>query len=321
MELSVVIPLFNEADNLKNLWQRLESALTAFSSYEVIFVNDGSSDATEILLQELAETNSRVNYLNLSRNFGHQIAVSAGLEYASGNYIVTLDGDLQHPPELINQLYETALQSKAQVVYACRKERIGESAIKKRFAKIYYSIFKTITGLEMLPGAADFRLLTKNALQQVLAMDEKQKFLRGQIAWLGLKPETIWYDGAARTQGKSGYSFIKMLNMGLDGITAFSNYPLRLATLAGLGISVISFLLIIQALFARFIIKDYEPGWASLMVAILFLGGVQLLSIGLIGEYIGKINDNVRKRPLYTLKSKHLKSELYAGETKQNYSA
>lgn len=300
-DLSIVVPLYNEEENIEALYQRLTTVVHAMGvSYEFIFINDGSRDRTLTLAQELGRRDHHVRYIDLSRNFGHQIAVTAGLDHAAGNAVVIIDADLQDPPELIAPLYEK-LQSGYEVVYAKRLSRPGENIAKLLTAKMFYRMLAAITNVSIPVDTGDFRIISRKVVDALKLMPEQNKFLRGQISWIGFRQTYVEYDRAQRAAGETGYTYSKMLRLALDGITAFSDFPLKLASLSGFAVSGIAFIVMLYTLFARFITHDYQPGWASLMISILFLGGVQLIAIGIIGEYIGRLSANVRQRPLYLI--------------------
>jgi glycosyltransferase involved in cell wall biosynthesis len=299
--LSIVVPLYNEEANIEALYQRLTTVVEALGvSYEFIFINDGSRDRTLALAQALSRRDHHVRYIDLSRNFGHQIAVTAGLDHAVGDAVVIIDADLQDPPELIAPLYEK-LQDGYEVVYAKRLSRPGENMAKLVTAKLFYRMLASITRVSIPVDTGDFRIISRKVVDALKLMPEQNKFLRGQISWIGYRQTYVEYDRAQRLAGETGYTYGKMLRLALDGITAFSDFPLKLASLSGFVVSGIAFLVMLYTLYARFVSHDYQPGWASLMVSILFLGGVQLIAIGIIGEYIGRLSANVRQRPLYLI--------------------
>lgn len=301
IELSVVIPVFNEEKNISTIYNRCVSVANAISDYfEIIFVNDGSKDDSFQLIHQLAKQDSRVKYISLSRNFGHQIAVSAGLDICVGNYAVIIDADLQDPPEIINDLYTKAKEG-FDVVYAKRNIRKGETLFKTITAKFFYRILTKITSINIPLDTGDFRIISRKVIEVLKQMPEQQKFLRGQIAWVGFNQASVSYNRDERADGKSSYTIRKMVRLAFDGITSFSNLPLRIATIAGFLVSGITFCVAMYALYARFISRDYVPGWTSIIISVLFIGGVQLISIGIIGEYISRISSNVRNRPLYVI--------------------
>lgn len=314
IDISVIIPIYNEQQIISELYNRLQKTVSQISeNYELIFVNDGSKDHSLLELLKLAKLDHRVFYINLSRNFGHQIAVSAGLDSCNGSAVVINDGDLQDPPELILDLYKK-YQEGYQVVYAKRRKRKGESAIKRITAKLFYRILKNITSVDIPLDTGDFRLIDQQIVHYLTQMPEHNKFLRGQIAWLGFKQTEVLFDREERKFGKTGYSYGKMLSFALDGITGFSDKPLQLVTKLGFTISLVSFLVIIYATYAHYVLDQTITGWTSLIVSSMFIGGVQLISIGVIGEYIGRINKNVQNRPLYVIENSNCKSTVARGE-------
>ncbi|MFM2155597.1 MAG: putative b-glycosyltransferase, Glycosyltransferase Family 2 protein [Bacteroidota bacterium] len=304
--LSVIIPVFNEEKNISSVYSRCISVLSLIGEpFEVIFINDGSKDNTFQKVYQLSETDARVKYINLSRNFGHQIAVSAGLDACSGSYAVIIDADLQDPPELITDLYAKA-QEGFDVVYAKRQLRKGETFFKSITAKFFYRLLKKITTINIPLDTGDFRIISRKVINVLKQMPEQQKFLRGQIAWVGFRQTAVEYQREERNAGTSGYTVKKMMRLAMDGITSFSNLPLRIATIAGFLVSGITFCVALYALYSRFISKDYVPGWTSIIISVLFIGGVQLITIGIIGEYISRISSNVRNRPLYVVSETNL---------------
>ena len=298
-KLSVIIPIYNEAENILVLFERLHKSVSQLPvEPEYIFINDGSRDRSIQLIKQLASQYPSVFYVDFSRNFGHQVAVTAGLDSCTGNAIVIIDADLQDPPELIVDLYQKWKEG-FEVVYAKRKTREGENFLKKFTAKMFYRALKKITSINIPVDTGDFRLIDRKIVEVLKSMPEQQKFLRGQISWIGFRQTFVEYDRDSRHAGKTGYTYKKMIRFALDGITSFSNLPLKFATATGFLVSGIAFFMILYALYSRFISKEYVAGWTSLMLAVLFIGGVQLICIGIIGEYISRLSDNVRKRPLY----------------------
>lgn len=301
MELSVIIPIYNEETNIGELYRRLLSVLEPMAlpgGFELIFINDGSRDQSLPLLLNLAARDERVRYIDLSRNFGHQIAVTAGLDRTAGEAVVIIDADLQDPPELIPLLYEK-MRTGYEVVYAKRRSRQGDSAAKKLTARVFYRILASITHISIPVDTGDFRIISRKVVEGLRLMPEQNKFIRGQISWIGYRQTFIEYDRAERAGGETGYTYRKMIRLALDGITAFSDVPLKAATIGGFVVSGLAFMVGIYTLYSRFVTHDYQPGWPSLMVSILFLGGVQLISVGIIGEYMARLSANVRQRPLY----------------------
>lgn len=306
VQLSVIVPVYNEEGNLMALHERLSAvAQTLQVTAEFILVNDGSHDQSIALIKALAQQDNRIKYIDFSRNFGHQIAVTAGLDACSGERVVIIDADLQDPPELITTLYRK-MDEGFEVVYAQREARKGESWLKVITAKLFYRLLSRITSIQIPVDTGDFRIISRKVVDILKHMPEQHKYLRGQIAWVGFSQTSVLYQREERKAGASGYTYRKMLRFALDGITSFSRFPLKVATIMGFVVSGITFLIMLYTLYARFITKDYEPGWASLMVTILFIGGVQLIGIGIIGEYIGRVSDNVRGRPLYIVKESNI---------------
>ncbi|HMW39395.1 MAG: glycosyltransferase family 2 protein [Saprospiraceae bacterium] len=304
--LSVIIPVYNEEGNLELLFKRLEKVLSSTDATpEYIFINDGSLDHSMEIIRQLAMKDSRVKFIDFSRNFGHQTAVTAGLDYCNGDCAIIIDADLQDPPEMITELYNKWKEG-FEVAYARRRSRQGENFLKKWTARVFYRLLKKITSIQIPVDTGDFRIIDRKVINVLKQMPEQQKFLRGQISWIGFRQTAVEYDRDERHAGKTGYTYSKMIRFALDGITSFSNFPLRFATMMGFLVSAIAFLLILYALYQRLVSREFVPGWASLMLAILFMGGVQLISLGIIGEYISRMDVNVRKRPLYIVRESNL---------------
>jgi glycosyltransferase involved in cell wall biosynthesis len=309
VEISVIIPIYNEEKNISPLYMRVKKVISDIStSHELLFVNDGSADNSLQLIRELAKTDSSVKFINFSRNFGHQIAVTAGIDKCLGKHIVIIDADLQDPPELIVEM-QKKMSEGYEVVYARRRTRVGESFLKKFTAKMFYRILSKITSVKIPLDTGDFRIMDRKIVDVLKEMPEQQKFLRGQISWAGFRQTYIEYDRDQRNAGETGYTYKKMIRFALDGITGFSNLPLKFATIAGFIVSGVTFLVSLYALYARFVSKDFVPGWTSLILAVLFIGGVQLICIGIIGEYMSRLSANVRKRPLYIVDESNVASK------------
>ena len=276
--------------------------------YEIIYINDCSKDQTLLRIKELAAKDTHVKYLSFSRNFGHQIAVSAGLDYCSGKAVVIIDGDLQDPPELIEQMYEKYKEG-YKVVYARRTSREGETWFKKATAKIFYRLLASMTSIDIPVDVGDFRLIDQVIVKHLRNMPEKSKYIRGQISWIGYKQTFVNYHRDARIYGKTNYPLRKMLRFALDGITAFSDKPLKIASGLGIVAAIVSLLALVYALVAHFCFNSTITGWTSLILSVLFIGGVQLITIGIIGEYIARINNDVRNRPLYILEENNMEKQ------------
>ncbi len=305
--VSIILPIYNEEKGLNSFIISLEEILSSLKKeYEVIFVNDGSKDNSFTIIRDLCSSNKNYKYVNLSRNFGHQIAVSAGIDFAIGDEIVLMDSDGQDPPEVIITMLKK-MQEGFDVVYAKRIKRENESFIKKFTASTFYKLLNKITTIDIPLDTGDFRIMNRKVADALKQMPEKQRYIRGQIAWLGFKQTFVTYERKGRNAGETNYTYRKMFKLALDAITSFSNWPLRLATISGFVCAFLGFILILYTLYGRFVLERYEPGWPSLMITVVFLGGIQLLGIGMIGEYISRINDNVKNRPLYLVQDTNIK--------------
>jgi dolichol-phosphate mannosyltransferase len=308
-DLSIVVPVFNEEKSIQLMYDRLVNAIGSITmNFEIIFVNDGSKDNSFFELVRLSKVDQRVRYINFSRNFGHQIAVTAGLDHSKGSAVVIIDGDLQDPPEVIPEMYAKHKEG-FEVVYGQRAKRKGEGFFKKITAKYFYRILKKITNVEIPVDTGDFRLIDRKIVKNLKNMPEQNKFLRGQIAWLGYRQTSVFFERDERKFGETGYPFSKMLKFALDGITGFSDVPLQFVTKTGVFISLFSFLVIIYAVFSHFVLEQTITGWTSLIISSMFIGGVQLISVGIIGEYISRINKNVQNRPLYIVDETNIEEE------------
>lgn len=304
--MSIVIPVYNEEEIIEELYKRLEGLKKLLlekiaiseKELEIIFVNDGSSDKTFHMLGKLVEENESYRMINFSRNYGHQIAITAGMEHALGEAVVIIDSDLQDPPEFIIELYKKFLEG-YDVVYAVRKKRKGESWVKLFTAKAFYLLLKKIAHIDIPVDTGDFRLISRRVVTGLMKMEERHRFIRGMVSWVGYRQTGIEYEREERFAGSTKYPFKKMLSFALDGITSFTNFPLKLSTYFGFTAAFLSFIYALYAVYLKVIAHRTVQGWTSLMVVVLFLGGVQLFSIGVIGEYLARINDEVKKRPLY----------------------
>lgn len=301
--LSVILPIFNEEQSLPSLYQRLSQVLqSSKDEYELIFVNDGSADRSAELLEDLAKHDPRVRVVALSRNFGHQVALSAGLDHSRGRAVAIMDADLQDPPEVLLGFIEKWRQGYA-VVYAVRKHR-KEGFLKRSAYALFYRTFQSMAEIEVPLDAGDFCLLDRRVVDILVALPEHHRFLRGLRSWVGFKQIGIEYDRDERYGGQSKYSLRKLVQLALSGYVGFSLLPLRAATWCGFLSAGIGFLLILWALITRFMEIPSPHGWTSTIAAILFVGGVQLLMLGIIGEYLGRVYDEVRQRPLYLVQSR-----------------
>ncbi len=309
IEISVVIPLYNEESNIHELYDRLSKALNNITNkYELIFVNDGSVDSSLSIVKNYSRNDGKVKFISFSRNFGHQNAIMAGISKAGGNAVVIIDGDLQDPPEFIQDLY-SKFKEGYQVVYAKRSSRKGESFLKKYTAKIFYRLIKKIALIEIPLDTGDFRIISSVVAKQLILMEEKSKFLRGQIAWLGFRQTFVEYERKERQSGETKFTYRKMFRFAFDGITSFSNFPLQIATFLGFIFSILAFFIILYALYSKFVLNRVVTGWTSVMVSTMFLGGIQLLCVGVIGEYISRIATDVKKRPSFIVEETNLLDE------------
>jgi dolichol-phosphate mannosyltransferase len=298
--LSVVVPLHDEEDTVRELCRRIDAALTGVP-FELILVDDASTDATPQLVDALADADERLRVLHLSRNFGHQAALTAGLEHARGDAVAMLDGDLQDPPELLPKMV-AHWRSGSDVVSAVRTYRAGESRFKLTTARWFYRLFAKLSDLDLTQDAGDFRLLDRRALDALLSMRERNRFLRGMSAWIGYTQTAVPYERDARHAGETKFTLRKMLRFSLDAITSFSLRPLQLATVLGFLLSLVALLTIPLVIGLR-LAGETIPGFATVLCVVLLLGGIQLITIGIIGEYVGRIYDEVKGRPLYLVSS------------------
>ena len=323
MLVSIVVPVFNEEDNIDNFYKEVCSVMSVLPyDFEVIFVDDGSTDATPLILDRLAGADNKVRALILARNFGHQIALSCGLDHADGDAIITMDGDMQHPPAMIPLLLEK-WQEGFQVVQTIRKATEGASWFKNITSKLFYKILNAMAnGVRISEGGSDFRLLDRAVVRSFRLFRERARFIRGMISAIGYRQTYVEFTAPPRFAGVSKFSLKKMLHFALDGITAYSKMPLRIAFYIGLFCGFVSIVLTLHVLYIKLFTGDAVPGWATISASILFLGGLQLAGIGIIGEYVGRIFEEVKQRPLYWLRAdiyhknnpqKNKKENSYAG--------
>lgn len=299
---SVVAPVFNEAATLPEFVRRVAAALEPLGEpWELVLVDDGSMDGSLVVMRDLHRQDSRVKVVSFSKNFGHQMAITAGVDYARGQAVVVIDSDLQDPPELIPQLIERWKEG-YQVVYAVRAEREGETWFKRAGASLFYRLLRRITNVDIPADAGDFRLLDRSAAEALRRVRERRRFMRGLSAWVGFRQIGVPYQRAARHAGETKYSLAKMLSLALDAITTFSYVPLRLATYAGFAIAGLSLVGMVVAIILRLSGSRALLGQATTLVSVLFLGGIQLIFLGIIGEYLGRIYDEVKQRPLYLVR-------------------
>jgi polyisoprenyl-phosphate glycosyltransferase len=304
--LSVVVPLYNEQANVAPLLDRLGAITQRLRDdydFEIVLVNDGSGDGTLEAIRSEMQRRPHIVLVNLSRNFGHQLAATAGIEIARGDAIVLMDGDLQDPPELIGAFVRKWREG-YDVVYAVRRSRQGESPFKVWTARVFYRVIKRLTKVAIPLDTGDFRLMSRRVVEALRRSPERHRFLRGMVSWVGFNQVAVEYDRDVRHSGTTKYPLPKMIRFAMDGITSFSDIPLRFASYFGFTVSAVAFVYaLIVIAFKLFSLKPpaYTPGWASTIVAVLFLGGVQLMSLGILGEYLGRVYDEVKGRPLYLI--------------------
>ncbi|HEY8030693.1 MAG TPA: glycosyltransferase family 2 protein [Gaiellaceae bacterium] len=296
--LSVVVPVFNEEDTLRELHARLSAALPPVEDWELVFVDDGSVDGSWSLMRELAAVDPRLRLVRLSRNFGHQPAITAGLRAARGDAVVVIDGDLQDPPELIPELV-SRWRDGYDVVYAVRVQRDGENVVRLTAISFFYRLMRRISRDDIPANAGDFRLVSRRVVDALATMPERARFLRGMTSWVGFTQTGVEYRRDARFAGTSKYPTRKLLRLALDGIVSFSSVPIKLVSWLGFAIVVFCGIVLGWTLYTHFVSRSAPQGWTSLLVVVLLLGGVQLLSLGIIGEYVARIFDEVKQRPLY----------------------
>ncbi len=308
-KISILIPAYNEQEVLESLYQRLGKLANDNKSYdfEFLFINDGSSDKTIKIIKELADQDERIAYVDLSRNFGKEIAMIAGLDHVTGDATVIIDADLQDPPELIPRMIKY-WEEGYEDVYAKRRSRAGESWLKKATSKLYYRLLQRATNIPIQQDTGDFRLLDRVCVDALKEIRESQRYTKGMFSWIGFKKKEITYDRDPRAAGTSAWNYPKLINFAIDGLTSFTTAPLRISSFIGILISVIAFVYIVILVFRTIFFGSDLAGYPSMMAVILFLGGVQLLSLGVIGEYIGRIFNETKRRPLYFVQKYHGKS-------------
>lgn len=301
---SIIVPLYNEELVIEETYKRLTKVMsTTEEEYEIIFVNDGSRDKTYELAKKLVETDPNVCLINFSRNFGHQIAISAGMDNARGQAIVVIDADLQDPPEVILEMIQKWKQG-YDVVYGKRSIREGETAFKKVTAKLFYRFLSALTSIDIPNDTGDFRLIDRKVCDAMKNIKEKNRYIRGLISWLGFKQTDVTYVRKERFAGTTKYPFKKMLRFSLDAITSFSDKPLKLAGYMGYTLSFASFVYLLYVVIRKLVVNDFNSGWASSVAISLFFNGIILIVLGIMGEYIGRIYDECKNRPLYVIEEK-----------------
>ncbi len=311
--VSIVVPVFNEEANIRHFYEAVCQAMAPLGyDFELVFVDDGSRDTSRQILNELAAADPRVQPIFLARNFGHQLALTCGLDYADGDAVITMDGDMQHPPELIPTLLDLWEQG-YEVVQTIRVTTEGVSVLKKATSALYYKLLNMISSVAVQPGGSDFRLMDRRVVQAFRRYREHARFIRGMVGAMGFRQKQLEFVAPPRFAGVSKFSPRKMMNFAIDGILAFSTLPLRAGLYAGVLSAGISFLLLLHVLYVKFVENDAVPGWATITACILFFGGIQLFILGIMGEYLGRIFEETKGRPLYLIARGKPKDEANGG--------
>ncbi|MEK4239847.1 glycosyltransferase family 2 protein [Paenibacillus sp. FSL H7-0714] len=299
-QITILIPAYNEEEVLYPLYERLCDVFDSLPlfEFEILFVNDGSRDNTMSIIKALRKSDPRISFVDLTRNFGKEIAMMAGFDYAKGDAVIIIDADLQDPPELIPEMIKY-WQDGFEDVYAKRRTRAGETWFKKWTSSLFYSLLQKFSSIPIQPNTGDFRLLDRRCIEALKQMRETQRYTKGMFSWIGFNKKEILFDRDARLAGKTKWNYIKLIDLAIEGITSFTTKPLRISALFGFAISLFAFIYIVWIVFKTLIYGESVAGYPSLMTVVLFLGGIQLLSLGVIGEYLGRIFNETKKRPLY----------------------
>ncbi|TWD95716.1 dolichol-phosphate mannosyltransferase [Neobacillus bataviensis] len=310
IKYSIIVPVFNEEEVIQQTYQRLITVMDSTDApYELLFINDGSKDRTEEILIEIGITDARVKLINFSRNFGHQVAISAGMDYAQGEAVVIIDADLQDPPELILDMIEKWMEG-YEVVYAKRLSRKGESFFKKQSASLFYRTLRSMTDIDIPLDTGDFRLMDRKVVQQMKGLREKNRFVRGMASWVGFHQTAIEYERDERAAGETKYPLKRMLKLSMDGITSFSYKPLKLASYAGGLLAITGLIYMFYVFYLKIFTEATVPGWSSLIIIQLFFSSFVLILLGVMGEYIGRIYDETKNRPLYIVRDQYGMDEI-----------
>lgn len=304
-KVSVVVPAYNEDSNIERLSGKLAKVLKNYSDYEIIFIEDDSTDRTLEKLRKVSAENSHIKYLSLSRNFGHQISLRAGLNHSSGDCIICMDADMQHPPELIPTMISKWLEG-YEIVYTVREDIKEESFLKRKMSSLFYKLIQKISDIDLNKGSADFRLIDKKVLKALKNFKEANLFLRGTIAWMGFKQFQLSYTPNLRESGESKYSLKKRMLFAISGITSFTNKPLYISIFIGFVMFLIACGIGVHAVYVHYFTNENVQGWTSIMGTIVLIGGIQLIIIGIIGIYLAKMFEEVKGRPLYIIKESNL---------------
>ncbi|MCX7747432.1 MAG: glycosyltransferase family 2 protein [Clostridia bacterium] len=299
---SIVVPVYNEEEVILESYKRLKTVMDSLKEpYEIVFINDGSRDKTSFIVSEICETDKNIKFIDFSRNFGHQVAITAGMDYTEGEAIVVIDADLQDPPEVIPKMIEKWKEG-YDVVYGKRLERKGDTFFKKFTAAIFYRFLRSMTDVDIPVDTGDFRLIDRKVCDALKQVNERNRYIRGIISWLGFKQTGVEFSRDKRFAGETKYPLKKMLKFAFDAITSFSYKPLKLASYGGMMLSTLSFVYLVVVLATRLIAQGTTPGWASILAVNLFFNGIMLIILGIIGEYIGRIYDEAKGRPLYVIR-------------------
>ena len=302
-KISIIVPCYNEEDVLKIFYNKItEVSKTIDADFEYIFVDDGSKDKTLEILKEYSKKDNRVRFISFSRNFGKESAMYAGLKEATGDYVAIMDPDLQDPPDLLKQMYETLLTKEFDCVATKRKTRKGEPILRSFFSRMFYSIINKMTSTEIVNGARDYRLMSRKMVDSILEVTEYNRFSKGIFSWVGFKTKWIAYDNIERAAGKTKWNFWKLFKYSIEGITAFTTTPLVMSAVIGIIFCIIAFIMILFVIFKTLMYGDPVSGWPSTICIILFVSGIQLFCLGIMGEYLAKEYMEVKNRPIYIVK-------------------
>ncbi len=317
-KITILIPCYNEQEVLQRLWERLHAVLGEIASctFEILFVNDGSSDNTIKIIKSLAELHHQISYLDLSRNFGKELAMIAGLDYATGDAVIIMDADLQHPPELIPEMIKYWKQGYDDV-FAKRRKRTGENFLRRWAANTFYSLLQKITTIKIQENVGDFRLLDRRCVDAIKLMRETQRYTKGIFSWIGYTKKEILYDSALRAAGKTKWSLFNLINLAIEGITSFTTFPLRISSIIGILISFFAFGYMAWIIFNTLMFGDPVQGFPTLVSVVLFLGGIQLIFLGVIGEYLARVFNETKRRPLYLINEYNGKKVVYRDEIRE----
>ena len=303
--LSIVVPCFNEEESVEIFFEEIKKVLAGYN-FEIIYINDGSSDNTLKNIKELADANSNIKYISFSRNFGKESAIYAGLKNTSGDFVCLMDVDLQHPPELLPQMIEAVLNEGYDVAAARRLSRKGEPMIKSFFSHLFYKVFNRVSEMDLMEGATDYRVMTKQVVDSILQLNEYNRFSKGLFQWVGFNTKWIAYENVERVAGETTWSFWGLIRYSIEGIVAFTTAPLTISTLLGTVFSIIAFVYMVFIIAKNLLFSDPVQGFATIMCAILLLGGIQLLSIGVLGKYLEKTYNESKNRPIFIVKETNI---------------